>query len=157
MDKIRRIFPLLTLLTLLACTDTIETRIPGRMVNLELDLTYQDKELNAIQAYKIYTRANIDQANEQTGFGGVLVYHGLSSSGTGAFFAFDAACPYEASASVTVEVDESAVYAICPRCGSKFELLNGIGNPVEGPSAEAKYRLQPYIVESSGNKIYVHN
>ena len=80
MDKIRRIFPLLILFTLLSCADTIETRIPYRAVYLELDLTYQDKALNAIQAYKIYTSKDVDQAGEQTGFGGVLVYHGLSSS-----------------------------------------------------------------------------
>ena len=67
MDKIRRIFPLLILFTLLSCADTIETRIPYRIVSLELDLTYQDKALNAIQAYKIYTQANIDQDREQTG------------------------------------------------------------------------------------------
>ena len=147
MDKIRRIFPLLILFTLLSCADTIETRIPYRIVSLELDLTYQDKALNAIQAYKIYTQANIDQDREQTGFGGVLVYHGLSSNGTGAFFAFDAACPHEAS----------AVYAICPKCGSKFELLNGIGNPVEGPCAEEKQALKQYVVDTNGNKIYIHN
>ena len=64
MDKIRRIFPLLILFTLLSCADTIETRIPYRIVSLELDLTYQDKALNAIQAYKIYTQANIDQDRE---------------------------------------------------------------------------------------------
>ena len=45
MDKIRRIFPLLILFTLLSCADTIETRIPYRAVYLELDLTYQDKAL----------------------------------------------------------------------------------------------------------------
>ena len=134
-------FPLLILFTLLSCADTIETRIPYRAVYLELDLTYQDKALNAIQAYKIYTSKDVDQAGEQTGFGGVLVYHGLSSNGTGAFFAFDAACPHEASANVIVDVDESAVYAICPKCGSKFELLNGIGNQVEGPCAEEKQAL----------------
>lgn len=157
MDKIRRIFPLLILFTLLSCADTIETRIPYRAVYLELDLTYQDKALNAIQAYKIYTSKDVDQAGEQTGFGGVLVYHGLSSSGTGAFFAFDAACPHEASANVIVDVDESAVYAICPKCGSKFELLNDIGNPVEGPCAEEKQALKQYVVDTNGNKIYIHN
>lgn len=157
MDKLRRIFPLLILFVLLSCTDTIETRIPYRIVYLELDLTYQDKALNAIQAYKIYTPKDIDQEGERTGFGGVLVYHGLSSSGTGAFYAFDAACPHEASSHVTVDVDESAVYVICPKCGSKFELLNGIGNPVEGPCAEEKQSLQRYVVDRNGNKIYIHN
>lgn len=153
----RRILLLLLVFTGLSCADTIETRIPYRPVNLELDLTYQDKALNAIQAYKLYTQQNVDQANERTGFGGVLVYHGLSGSGTGAFYAFDAACPHEASQSVLVEVDEAAIYAICPTCGSKFELLNGLGNPVEGPCAEEKQALQQYPVSMNGNKIYVHN
>ena len=155
MDKIRRIFPLLILFTLLSCADTIETRIPYRAVYLELDLTYQDKALNAIQAYKIYTSKDVDQAGEQTGFGGVLVYHGLSSNGTGAFFAFDAACPHEASANVIVDVDESAVYAICPKCGSKFELLT-VWQSGEDLARE-KQALKQYVVDTNGNKIYIHN
>ena len=68
MDKIRRIFPLLILFTLLSCADTIETRIPYRAVYLELDLTYQDKALKAILAYKIYTPKNVDQANEPVSY-----------------------------------------------------------------------------------------
>lgn len=153
----RRILSLLLVCGSLSCADTIETRIPYRPVNLELDLTYQDKALKAVQAYKLYTQQNIDQANEQTGFGGVLVFHGLSGSGTSAFYAFDAACPHEASASVIVEVDDAAIYAICPRCGSKFELLNGLGNPIEGPCAEEKQALKPYQVSTNGNKIYIYN
>lgn len=153
----KRIFSLLLLFVCLSCAETIETRIPYRAVNLELDLTYQDKVLNAIQAYKLYTQSNIDQANEMTGFGGVLVFHGLSSSGTGAFFAFDAACPHEASTTVRVEVDEAAVYAVCPKCGSKFEILNGLGNPVEGPCAQEKQALKQYQVSMNGNKIYIYN
>lgn len=141
----------------LSCAKTIETRIPYRPVNLELDLTYQDKALNAIQAHKTYTQQHIDQANERTGFGGVLVFHGLSGSGTDAFYAFDAACPYEASTQVLVEVDDAAVNAVCPKCGSQFELLNGLGNPVAGPSAEEKQALQRYVVNRDGNKIYIHN
>ena len=153
MDKIRRIFPLLILFTLLSCADTIETRIPYRAVYLELDLTYQDKALKAILAYKIYTPKNVDQANEQTGFGGVLVYHGLPD----AFFAFDTACPQEASSNTIVEIDESGMYAICPKCGSKFDISYGNGNPVEGPCAEEKQALKQYVVDTNGNKIYIHN
>lgn len=142
---------------LLGCTETIDNRLPYRPVNLELDLTYQDKELNGILSHKIYTQQNIDQANEQTGFGGVLVYHGVSSAGTDAFFAFDAACPNESSSSVKVQVDETSIYAICTRCGSKFDLSNGIGNPVEGPCATEKQGLRIYRVDRNGQKLYVHN
>lgn len=148
----KRTFLCLLLFIGLSCSKTIETSIPYRRVYLELDLTYQDKVLNTIQAYKIYTQKNIDQEGELTGFGGVLVYHGLNSNGSGAFYAFDAACPYEAKSNVCVEVEESAIYAICPVCGSKYELLNGFGNPVEGPS---EYRLQSYPVTTVGNKIYI--
>ena len=77
MRKLLR-FGLLTLAGMaLACSETIEMRIPVRPVSLELDLTYQDKALNAIQGWKIYRPQDVDQAGEYTGFGGVLVYHGL--------------------------------------------------------------------------------
>ena len=141
----------------LACSETIEMRIPVRPVSLELDLTYQDTALNAIQGWKIYRQQDVDQAGEYTGFGGVLVYHGLDASGGDSFYAFDAACPYEASSSVLIGVDESAVYGICPQCGSKFELLNGIGNPVEGPAAQERFQLKRYQTERTGNTIHVFN
>ena len=157
MVKLRRIFPFLLLLTFLACAEKIEIRIPPRPVNLELDLDFQDKALKAIQAHKIYTEKDADQAWERTGFGGVLVFHGLASNGMDAFYAFDAACPHEASPSVRVEVDESAVYAICPKCGSKFEVLNGFGNPVAGPCVQERQGLKRYKVNAQGNKIYIFN
>ncbi len=137
-----------------SCSKTYESSIPYRQVNLELDLTYQDKALKAVQAYKIYTPQNIYQAGELTGFGGVLVYHGLDNNGGDAYFAFDAACPYEADKNTIVTVDEDAVYAVCPKCQSRYELLNGFGNPVSGP---ATYTLKAYQVHVNGNKIYVQN
>lgn len=154
MNKIKRIFPLLIAFVLLSCADTDDSSIPYRIVYLELNLSYQDKALTTIQAYKIYTEGNVDKAGEYTGYGGVLVYHGISTTGSDAYYAFDAACPYEASESVSVEVDEDAVYAVCPECGSKFELLNGIGNPVEGPCTEY---LKQYTTQISGSKLYVTN
>lgn len=140
-------------LLLLGCNSTFDSSVPDWPVYLELDLTYEDRDLKAIQAYKLYTPTTINQATEKTGFGGVLVYHGLSSTGTtDAYYAFDAACPVEHQANVRVEVDDDAVYAVCPRCGSKFELLNGIGNPVEGPATEG---LKQYYVDKQGEKLYI--
>lgn len=136
----------------LSCTKTYESSIPYRQVNLELDLTFEDKDLKAICAYKIFTQGRY--AGELTGFGGVLVYHGLDNNGGDAYFAFDAACPYEADKNTIVTVDEDAVYAVCPKCQSRYELLNGFGNPVSGP---ATYTLKAYQVHVNGNKIYVQN
>ena len=102
---------------------TFVSNIPDARVYLELDLTYQDRALKTLSAYKIYNQKNIDQAGEMTGFGGVLVYHGVNASGMDQYYAFDAACPYEAKTSIIVEVTDDGLYAICPKCGSKYDLF----------------------------------
>jgi nitrite reductase/ring-hydroxylating ferredoxin subunit len=139
---------------ILSCDKTYISSIPDYPVYLELDLDYEDKALKAIQAYHIYTQKDINQDIERTGFGGVLVYHGISDNGTGAYYAFDAACPHEANRTVTVEVDADRIYAVCPKCQSKYELLNGIGNRISGPSKE---QLKAYHVQTVGNKVYVRS
>lgn len=150
----KRILLVMGIFAVLSCSKTYQSSIPERMVYLELDLRFQDKALKAVQAYKIYDQSNIDQAGEMTGFGGVLVYHGLSSDGSDAYYAFDAACPYEANSKTRVEVDADGLYAVCPACQSRFELINGFGNPVSGP---AEYNLKPYQVSVEGDKIYIRN
>jgi nitrite reductase/ring-hydroxylating ferredoxin subunit len=124
---------------------------------LELDLRFEDKDLVPIQAHKIFTSKNINQAVERAGYGGVLVYHGLNNASTTSYYAFDISCPHEANRSVIVEVDDAGIYAICPKCGSKYELLNGIGNPVSGPSQQEGYYLKPYTVSTNGDRIIVTN
>ena len=147
---------LLGFLLFSACDSSFQSSIPDYPVSLELDLRFEDKELRAVQAYKIYTLRNININLERCGFGGVLVYHGVNSLATDAFYAFDIACPYEAQSNITVEIDNEGIYAICPKCGSKYELINGVGNPVEGVSKEylKQYRVD---VDINGEKIYVHN
>ncbi|MDR1557487.1 MAG: (2Fe-2S)-binding protein [Tannerellaceae bacterium] len=145
-------FACLLLFLLSSCSKAYVSSIPDYPVYLELDLVFEDKDLIPVPAYKIYTPGNINQDVERTGFGGILVYHGLNSAGMDAFYAFDAACPYEASRTTTVSVSDDHLYAVCPQCGSRYELLNGIGNPVEGPGRE---QLKAYHVSRNGNKIYV--
>jgi nitrite reductase/ring-hydroxylating ferredoxin subunit len=146
------IFACLLFLLPSSCNKAYVSSIPDYPVYLELDLTFEDKDLLPISAYKIFTPGNINQDVERTGFGGVLVYHGLNSAGTDAYYAFDTACPYEVSRTTTVTVSDDALFAVCPKCQSRYELLNGIGNPVNGPSRE---QLKFYRVSVGGNKIYV--
>ncbi|GHT36970.1 hypothetical protein FACS189435_0990 [Bacteroidia bacterium] len=140
----------LLLMGLMACNATYHSSIPSLPVYLELDLGFQDKDLVPLQAFKIYTKKNVTLAVERTGYGGVLVYHALDNN----YYAFDAACPHEANASITVQIDESRLHAICPKCQSNYDLSYGNANPVEGPSREA---LKRYPLTLSGNKIYVRN
>jgi nitrite reductase/ring-hydroxylating ferredoxin subunit len=146
----RRTFLLcLPALCTLSCEKSYLSSIPDYPVYLALDLTFEDKGLLPVSAYKIYTPANINQATEKTGFGGVLVYHGIDS-----YYAFDTACPHEANRSVTVEVDDNHLYATCPKCHTQYDLLSGMGNPVSGPGRE---QLKPYRVRQNGNILYVEN
>jgi nitrite reductase/ring-hydroxylating ferredoxin subunit len=149
----RALFCVLAVL-ILSCDKPYISSIPDYPVYLELDLDFEDKALKEIQAYHIYTKDNINQDIERTGFGGVLVYHGISDNGMGAYYAFDAACPHEAKRTVTVEVDVDRIYAVCPKCQSKYELLNGIGNRISGPSQE---QLKSYQVQTVGSKVYVRS
>jgi nitrite reductase/ring-hydroxylating ferredoxin subunit len=154
--KYTRILVCLLFITISSCDKKYVSNIPDFPVYLELDLRFEDRDLLGVQAYKVLTSKNINQAIEKTGYGGVLVYHGLSTAGT-SYYAFDISCPHEATRSVVVEVDDDAIYAVCPKCGSKYHLLNGIGNPVSGPSQQEGYYLKPYTVSTNGDRIIVNN
>jgi nitrite reductase/ring-hydroxylating ferredoxin subunit len=134
----------------IACDTTYRSSIPDAPVMLELDLNFRDKDLIPIQAHKIYNSKNINQAYERTGFGGVLIYHTLADT----YAAFDAACPNEASRTVTVTVEEDNLHARCPKCQSRYDLSYGNANPVAGSSREA---LRRYTAIPSGNRITIRN
>lgn len=140
-----------------ACSKIENNTIPFYPVYLELDLTYEDKDLNNLFSSKIYTSKNINSAVEKAGFGGVLIFHG-EDIGYGAYQAYDIACPNEASASTVVHVDDTGIHAICPVCGSKYE-LTGSGFPTQG--SPSKHKLQSYTVRevqaSTSKKLIVTN
>ncbi len=157
MKYTRILFYLLALSVTTSCDKKYISNIPEYPVYLELDLSFEDKDLVGPQSCKIFTNSNINQAVEKAGFGGVIVYHGLNNSGASSFYAFDLACPYEANRSTLLEVDDTKIYAVCTKCNSKFEMLNGIGNPVSGPSQTEGWYLKSYTVIESGNRIIIRN
>jgi hypothetical protein len=135
----------------LSCTDEYDNPIPLAPVYLNLDLTFEDRALKAIPSCKTYTDKNINPAlGERRGFGGILVVHTLLDE----YKAFDRACPYEAQAGITVEVDEALLYAVCPQCGSKYEIGFGTGSLSEGTG---RYGLRPYTAILSGSKLIIKN
>jgi nitrite reductase/ring-hydroxylating ferredoxin subunit len=127
----------------------MEDPIGNYPVYLRLDLSNKDKELRPINSSKAYTEKNINMNIERAGFGGVLVVHAVDDR----FHAFDLACPHEASRSVLLAADENNLYAVCPRCGSKYDIAFGTGAP-EGVS---KYYLKRYTVSESNSQLTVSN
>ena len=123
--------------------------IPYAAVNLNLDLTFKDKVLQPIGSYKEYTSKNINIALERAGYGGVLVVHNFLDE----YKAFDRTCPYEVNPGITVEVDNEVRYAICPKCGTKYE----IGMSAGVPDGSSRHGLLQYNVTKNGNTITVRN
>ena len=146
----RRILIIFCILTVILSCKVEENPIPIVGVYLNLDLTFKDKELKAIPSYKEYTYKNINTAlGERAGYGGVLVVHNM----LGEYKAFDRACPYEINAGVTVEVDNEGLYAVCPKCSTKYEIGIGSGSP----NGSSKHSLRQYSVIINGSQLIVKN
>jgi nitrite reductase/ring-hydroxylating ferredoxin subunit len=130
--------------------EKVENPIPVQRVYLNLDLTFEDKELKAVPSCKAFTikDANLAQG-ESVGFGGVLVIHNMF----GEYKAFDLACPFEARQDVLVEVDNEILYAVCPVCGTKYDVGTGNG----APNGKGRHYMRTYNVIQNGNKLVVTN
>ncbi|MFZ4456017.1 MAG: (2Fe-2S)-binding protein [Bacteroidales bacterium] len=139
-----------------SCDKSYFNPIPNSTVllYLHLDTDAYDMILRGLNTTRTYPNINHSYNQiERTGYGGILVFHG-QENGADAFFAYDMACPNEASPSVKVVV-ENTLFARCPKCKTKYEIWAGVGNPVEGPS---KYSLKRYInVSVSGNLVTIYN
>lgn len=89
-----------------------------------------------------------------TGFGGVLLICGLDTyTGiTDAPLAYDLGCPVERDPNVRVQVESELYRAVCPVCGSVYDVTLGSGAPLSGPAATGKYRyaLKKYSCYPSG-------
>lgn len=92
-------------------------------------------------------------ANSFTGFGGVLLVH----NAMGQVCAYDAACPYEHRKDVVLRIDQTDFQAVCPNCGSRFEIISGNGIPMSDKALELGYALKSYRVVPSDNGYIITN
>ncbi|HDR50788.1 MAG TPA: hypothetical protein ENN90_04080, partial [Mariniphaga anaerophila] len=96
-------------LTWLSCDKVVDSPIPEIYVSYTINLNIVN-ELNVPGNSVFFPNA---------GYGGLIVYCELP----GSWYAFDAACTYEASRTCIVKSD--GVLADCPCCGSQFVLISG--------------------------------
>lgn len=122
------------LLSVASCDDEETSSIPNCRV--ELVTPYSDyMKLRNAGSYVVYEKNGFYAAGTRLGYGGVLIFRDYD----GVLHACDLACPVEANESVTVEV--SMPYAVCPKCGTKYDLTFGFCSPVNGSS---KHTLRIY-------------
>lgn len=88
-----------------------------------------------------------------TGYGGLLIAGQFTYSGDPLAtppMVYDLACPVEVKPSVRIEVDRDKNIAVCPQCGSTYDIFN-FGQPLSGPALDNRYTLKRYKVTAGGN------
>lgn len=77
-----------------------------------------------------------------TGYGGVLLINGMDpfTATTDTPLAYDLSCPVEVKPEVRVEIEGDLYEAVCPVCGSHYDVTMGGGSPLSGPAATGKYK-----------------
>lgn len=156
----RALIMLLTAIpALYGCDSLDDDRIPAVPVNVTFQ-TIADWNIygvNAAMDWQRFIRSERIPANffytdiTQTGFGGVL----LVCDVLGEPQAYDLACPVECRNDVRVSVSsEGEQLAVCPKCGSSYNVFSLAGHPVSGPAAEHGYALRKYRVVAGRTGAY---
>lgn len=151
-------FIALFLMVVSSCETINNKEVPNYVVHIDLGTyaLWSTYGVSGVGDYRIFSRAmhtpsNFPyNANTYTGYGAVLLIMGLDAT-TGSYMpiAYDAACPVENTPSVLVGIDASNFHAVCPKCGSHFDVLMGGGGPISGRAFTHKYGLRTYKVHPS--------
>lgn len=143
------IFLIFSTLFFISCGDeNPRYTVPRSPVYFLINISLQDKDLNAGGGFKKFTAARLSK--EQVGFGGLFVVNSglLSDAGLPILYAYDLACPKEDSREFKVEPQTGGVTAICKNCKSEYSILLGTGHVMSGPSKEP---LQQYRVVATNS------
>lgn len=88
------------------------------------------------------------RSNSATGFGGILLIGGFepTTADANAPLAYDLSCPIENDPTVRVSIYDETLLAVCPECGSTYDVIMLNGAPTSGPAYARKECLRPYTV-----------
>ncbi|MGN0212830.1 MAG: hypothetical protein ACI4AN_07780 [Muribaculaceae bacterium] len=154
---IRRLLIMLTIAAMaVACTKIDDNHTPAYQVSIRLNSvglwnTYGVHGLGECRIFSVRKKlpANFHfTANTYTGFAGVMLLQGFdfTTQSYGVPVAFEIACPVENRYDVTVEFNSETFEAVCPKCGSHYNVLEGGGAAVSGQAFDRHYGLTRYRV-----------
>ncbi len=92
--------------------------------------------------------ATRDMDYRPVGLAGIIVYRASANE----YYAFERMCPHEKKFSCTVNFEKDHSIVKCECCGSRFLILGGYGDKLEGP---AEWPLKRYRTSVSGNTLMV--
>ena len=88
-----------------------------------------------------------------TGFGGILLINGVNPYTTeaGVPLAYDLSCPYERKPDIRVKMQTDGMVpeAVCPDCGSHYNVLEAGGVATSGPAKTEHLGMTRYQVLAS--------
>lgn len=132
------------------CGDSYESSVPSVAFHFSCSLSQSPY-------YKITTPGQFLKVEKNVnglpvGYAGLIIGQSVYSDGN-TYVAYDAACPVEASRSVSIELQEDGLgSAVCPKCHTTYDLSSG-GYPA---GAGTEY-LKSYKVIVSGTTLQVRN
>lgn len=154
-----RLFTLILSLPLMAagsCDSVDDERIPAYAVSIDIRgagkwNTYGVAAFGSSRRFILPLRQPAGfpySSTSATGYGGVLLICGLDlfTATADSPLAYDLSCPVEAKPDIRVEIEGELYEAVCPVCGSRYDVTMNGGAPISGPAAsgERKYALRRY-------------
>jgi len=135
---------ILTFLSLNSCKDDFVDNnkyLPNVSVNFSVDLNLP--ESNGLLIVGGFAKF------PEKGIRGVIVFN----NGLGNYIAFDLACPHiNLQECSTMTFNSSDLFMKCPCDDEKFSKLDG--SPL---NPDIQYAARMYLVEKSGNTLFIHN
>ncbi len=153
---------LFLIMIFVSCTDVSDkNRIPWREVNIDLYTMgywtqYGVHTAGMYRVFRVEDRIPASYpftAKTRTGYGGVLIYN----TPYGNVCVFDLSCPVEHKASIRVTFDENTNEAVCSKCGSRYELMEGTGSPISGEAVKDNVWLTKYTAIKTGSGYSIRN
>ncbi|MBN2610623.1 MAG: hypothetical protein JXB00_03625 [Bacteroidales bacterium] len=110
-----------------SCAKELEEAVPETYVNINLNLSHYSIGINQSL---VLTNTMVNVSSLGYNNNGIILFRYSQDE----FYAYDRTCPYHVEESVAVELDGNQMFAICPECGSKYQLWY-YGTPTDaGPS-----------------------
>ncbi|MDE6391787.1 MAG: hypothetical protein K2L59_00765 [Muribaculaceae bacterium] len=154
---LRCIFLVASVVPLLAACNTVDDdRIPAMPVSINLSTPdlWTTYGVAGYGDYRLFIRELGEPRNfaytaaTATGYGGVLLISGVNPFTLEAAvpLAYDLSCPVERKPDIRVRIQSDGMlpFAVCPECGSRYDVVERAGSPVEGQALSQKLGLSRY-------------
>lgn len=151
---------LLVMVMASGCDKIDNKAVPNFTVRIDLGsyALWNTYGVNGMGDYRIFNRekrlpSNFPfNVNTYTGYGGVLLMMGMEMP-----MAYDLSCPVEASQNIILSINPENFEAVCPKCGSRYNPLTGLGGPLSGVAINNKVGMRTYRVFPSNGGYMITN